>query len=134
MRNELIVEIPLEIRAFERKTINILMGVGTQKFTDLETTEQLLKDVEKYWKNKTEVVKVKTPSEKINLYMNQWLIYQTISSRINAKAGFYQSGGATGFRDQLQDTLGMKWIDINFLKYQIMQAASHQFKEGVAAS
>ena len=128
--NELIVEIPLEIRAFERKTINILMGVGTQKFTDLETTEQLLKDVEKYWKNKTEVVKVKTPSEKINLYMNQWLIYQTISSRINAKAGFYQSGGATGFRDQLQDTLGMKWIDINFLKYQIMQAASHQFKEG----
>ena len=62
--------------------------------------------------------------------MNKWLIYQTITSRLNGKTGFYQSGGATGFRDQLQDSLGMKWIDINILKNQIIESSKHQFKEG----
>ena len=128
--NEIIVQIPVEIDAFERKEVNILMGVNAKNFIELEKVSKLYDDLENYWKTKTEVVKVNTPSEKLNLYINKWLVYQTISSRINAKAGFYQSGGAIGFRDQLQDSLGMKWVDINFLKYQIMQAACHQFIEG----
>jgi len=62
--------------------------------------------------------------------MNYWLIYQTLTSRIYGRTGFYQSGGAVGYRDQLQDTLGMKWIDITLLENQIIKAAKHQFKEG----
>ena len=62
--------------------------------------------------------------------MNKWLVYQTITSRLNARSGFYQSGGATGFRDQLQDSLGMKWIDQKILYNQIIEAAKHQFIEG----
>ena len=62
--------------------------------------------------------------------MNKWLIYQTITSRLNAKTGFYQSGGAIGFRDQLQDALGMKWIDEKILYNQILEVAKHQFIEG----
>ena len=128
--NELIIEIPIEIGSFERKNINILMGIETEKFVGPEEVEKALQKVEDYWNNKTGIVKVKTPSEKLNLYMNKWLVYQSIACRINAKAGFYQSGGAIGFRDQLQDALGMKWVDINLLRHQIFQAAKHQFVEG----
>ncbi len=62
--------------------------------------------------------------------MNGWLVYQTLSSRIYGKTGYYQSGGAFGFRDQLQDALGMKFIDTNILREQLINCARHQFIEG----
>ena len=75
-------------------------------------------------------IKVKTPIDSLNIIMNGWLVYQTISSRIIGKTGYYQSGGAYGFRDQLQDGLGIKYIDSKFLKNQILNCARHQFIEG----
>lgn len=129
-RNEVILEIPIELDAYEKQTINLIIGKNTDKYEDELIVEDALQEVEEFWNQKTSIIKVKTPSKKINLYMNKWLIYQTITSRINARSGFYQSGGAYGFRDQLQDTLGMKWIDINLLRKQIINAAKHQFKEG----
>ena len=66
----------------------------------------------------------------MNIILNGWLIYQTISSRLLAKSGFYQSGGAFGFRDQLQDTLGLKYLDNDILKKQIIINSKHQFLEG----
>ena len=62
--------------------------------------------------------------------LNGWGEYQSITSRLWAKSGYYQSGGAIGFRDQLQDTLGIKFLDSNFMKNQIITAAKHQFIEG----
>ena len=62
--------------------------------------------------------------------LNGWAIYQTIACRLWARSGFYQSGGAYGFRDQLQDTLGAKYIDISLMKNQIIKHAHHQFIEG----
>ncbi len=62
--------------------------------------------------------------------LNGWSKYQTIVSRLWAKSGYYQSGGATGFRDQLQDTLGLKYIDVEFMKKQILISCKHQFIEG----
>ena len=53
-----------------------------------------------------------------------------LSGRLWAKSGFYQSGGAFGFRDQLQDTLGLKYINTDFMKQQILLASKHQFEEG----
>ena len=128
--NEVILEIPIELNEFEKKTINIIMGKETQKYIENEKIENAIDEVYKYWNEKTGIIKVKTPSEKINIYMNTWLIYQTITSRLNGKTGFYQSGGATGFRDQLQDTIGMKWIDVSLLENQIKEQAKHQFYEG----
>ncbi len=130
IKNEIVLEIPIELDGFERKNINIMFGQGIEEYIDINKVEKELEKIDKYWKEKTEKIKIKTPSEKINLYMNKWLIYQTITSRLNGKTGFYQSGGATGFRDQLQDSLGMKWIDINILKNQIIESSKHQFKEG----
>ena len=62
--------------------------------------------------------------------LNGWLIYQTITSRLLGRSGYYQSGGAFGFRDQLQDTLALKYIDPEYLKKQIIKHSKHQFIEG----
>ena len=62
--------------------------------------------------------------------MNGWYLYQTLSSRILARAGFYQVGGAYGFRDQLQDTTNIAIIAPELTKAQIYNNASHQFMEG----
>ena len=128
--NEVIIEIPIELNEFEKKNINLIMGKNTERYFEEKSVEKEIEKVEEYWNEKTGIIKVKTPSEKINIYMNKWLIYQTITSRLFGKTGFYQSGGATGFRDQLQDAIGMKWIDITLLEKQIKEAAKHQFKEG----
>ncbi len=128
--NILVLQIPVELEEYEKKNINIIYGKDAEKYMENQKIEEEIENVTNYWNSKTGIIKIKTPSEKINIYMNSWLIYQTITSRLNAKAGFYQSGGATGFRDQLQDAIGMKWIDINILKNQIKEAARHQFYEG----
>ena len=66
----------------------------------------------------------------MNIILNGWALYQTLSSRIYARSGFYQSGGAIGFRDQLQDTFGLKYLEPEFLKHQIIKNSTHQFLEG----
>ncbi len=66
----------------------------------------------------------------MNIMLNGWTVYQTIESRLLGRSGYYQSGGAYGFRDQLQDTLGLKYIHPEFLKHQILKHAKHQFVEG----
>ena len=75
-------------------------------------------------------MQVKTPVESVNIMLNGWAMYQTIVSRLWSKTGFYQSGGAFGFRDQLQDTLGVKYISDELMKKQILMHSKHQFIEG----
>jgi cyclic beta-1,2-glucan synthetase len=73
---------------------------------------------------------VKTPDPLFDAMLNRWLLYQAVSCRIWAKAGFYQAGGATGFRDQLQDSMALAWAAPAMLRAQIVTCASRQFPEG----
>src|SRR5690606_1553293 len=73
---------------------------------------------------------VQTPDPLFDALVNRWLLYQTVSSRLWAKAGFYQAGGATGFRDQLQDTMALAWAEPALLRAQIALCASRQFEAG----
>ncbi|APE49886.1 hypothetical protein BO996_19670 [Delftia sp. HK171] len=66
----------------------------------------------------------------MDVLVNRWLPYQTVSSRLWSKAGFYQAGGATGYRDQLQDAMALVWADPGVLRQQITLCASRQFLEG----
>ena len=80
--NEVIIEIPIELNEFEKKNINLIMGKNTERYFEEKSVEKEIEKVEEYWNEKTGIIKVKTPSEKINIYMNKWLIYQTITSRL----------------------------------------------------
>ena len=73
---------------------------------------------------------VKTPDPLFDAMVNRWLLYQTVSSRLWAKAGFYQAGGATGYRDQLQDAMALVWAQPALLREQIVLCASRQFEVG----
>jgi cyclic beta-1,2-glucan synthetase len=73
---------------------------------------------------------VTTPDPLFDALVNHWLLYQTLACRMAAKSAFYQAGGATGFRDQLQDAMALAWVEPQALKAQILLCASRQFVEG----
>lgn len=100
------------------------------KFENLGYYKQALEAVKKEWNKKLQKVQVTTPIDSMNIILNGWILYQSISSRILGRASFYQSGGAYGFRDQLQDMLAILYIDPSMVKQQIIYHAMHQFKEG----
>lgn len=100
------------------------------KYSKIPNCKQELNDVKSYWKELLGRIQVYTPLESVNIILNGWLAYQTIESRLLGRTGFYQSGGAYGFRDQLQDTFGLKYLDPDLLKNQIIKHSKHQFLEG----
>jgi cyclic beta-1,2-glucan synthetase len=82
------------------------------------------------WNQLLGATTVKTPDPLFDAMVNRWLLYQTVSCRLWAKAGFYQAGGATGFRDQLQDAMALHWAAPEMLREQIVLCAAHQFVQG----
>lgn len=133
------IQIEVELEAFEKKKISFLLGseknlIDCQdkayKYNKIEKEEEELEKVKKYWEEFLGKVQVETPMESFNILMNGWLIYQTLSCRLKARSGFYQSGGAFGFRDQLQDTIALKYFSSEIMKNQIIQHSKHQFIEG----
>lgn len=132
-------EIEVDIDSLSEKEIVFTLGSEESliesknmayKYNKIQNCKQELENVKNYWKETLGRVEVKTPLESLNIMLNGWIIYQTLQSRLIGKTGFYQSGGAYGFRDQLQDTLALKYINPNLLKKQILKHSEHQFTEG----
>ncbi len=91
---------------------------------------QRLRQVQQHWDELLGGVSVKTPDPMFDAMVNRWLLYQTVACRLWARAGFYQAGGAFGFRDQLQDAMALAGTQPQMLRAQILLAASRQFVEG----
>ena len=101
-----------------------------QKYRNPSTVEAEHEKAIGLWEERLHAVEVQTPDASLNFLMNRWLLYQTLSCRIDARSGFYQSGGAFGFRDQLQDVLATVHFDPGIARRHILLAASRQFPEG----
>ena len=89
-----------------------------------------LRSLQPVWAILLGAATVQTPDPLFDALVNRWLLYQAVSCRLWAKAGFYQAGGATGFRDQLQDTLALAWAEPHTLRAQLLLCASRQFVAG----
>lgn len=133
------IQVSVAIKPKETKTV--LFGLGQNsnlndiynlrnKYKDVAAAQIELDRVKDYWNELVGKVQVKTNDRAVDILVNGWLIYQTISCRINARSGFYQCGGAYGYRDQLQDTLSLIFADSSILRKQILIACSRQFEEG----
>ena len=132
-------EIEVELESFSNKEISFILGADenlidcknvSYKYSKINNCKQELLKVKNKWKEILGRLQIYTPIESTNILLNGWIAYQTIMSRLIGRSGYYQSGGAFGFRDQLQDTLGLKYLDTNIMKNQIIKHSKHQFIEG----
>ena len=126
------------IRAGESAECTFLIGFGANpaEARSLATSaaavsaKRRIDDARAHWDQLLGATTVQTPDPLFDAMVNRWLLYQTIACRLWGKAGFYQAGGAFGFRDQLQDSMALAWTAPSLLREQIMLNASRQFPEG----
>jgi cellobiose phosphorylase len=100
------------------------------EYTPSNQAEAALTRVEQHWDQYLNALQVKTPDPGIDLMLNRWLVYQVLACRVWARSAFYQSGGAYGFRDQLQDVMALVYSAPAEARAQILRSAARQFEEG----
>lgn len=101
-----------------------------EKYLNIKNAAEALDEVRGFWREKLDIVQVQSPSSPMDLMLNGWLQYQILSARLWGRTAFYQSGGAYGFRDQLQDCLSIAHIWPELAKDQILRHGKRQFIEG----
>lgn len=134
-----VLRVTLEMAPGERREIACMLGQAesvTQArelvlaYREDQALEDALDQTRTWWDELLGTIEVQTPEPAADLLINRWLQYQSLSCRIWGRSAFYQSGGAFGFRDQLQDVMAFLFARPDLARDQILLAASRQFKEG----
>jgi len=133
------VQTQLELADGQEREIVFMVGAAdsraeaqqfVQRFAGPAAARQALEAVWAHWNRALGAVHLETPDEALNVLANGWLVYQTLSCRFWGRSGYYQSGGAYGFRDQLQDTLALLHTTPWIAREHLLLCAEHQFREG----
>jgi len=133
------IHVPFEIADGEEREIIFTLGAGRDtddarnlayRFRGSVAAHQALEEVWEHWNHTLGAVQVETPDPALNMLVNGWLLYQTLSCRLWARTGTYQPGGAFGFRDQLQGVMALVYAAPHILRGHLLRCAARQFQEG----
>src|SRR6185312_9965332 len=123
----------------EERSVTIRLGMGrdiadaaalAQRYRGAAAAAEALEQVHAQWDRILGAVQVRTPEPQLDVLANGWLPYQALACRVWARSGYYQSGGAFGFRDQLQDSMALLHAAPELARSQLLLCAAHQFPEG----
>ena len=133
------LQVAFDLAEGQQREIVFRLGAGsnaeaasllTQRHRGPAAARDALEAVVQHWRRTLTAVQIETPDAALNIIANGWLVYQTIACRLWARSGYYQSGGAYGFRDQLQDAMALVHTEPGMLRAQIALCAGRQFIEG----
>jgi cyclic beta-1,2-glucan synthetase len=135
------VQVGFDLADGQEREITFRLGLGgipdgddasrlVHRFRGADAARRALEEVWQYWNHTLGAVQVETPDESLNVLTNGWLLYQTLACRLWARSGYYQSGGAFGFRDQLQDAMALVHAEPRLLRAHLLLCAGRQFREG----
>lgn len=133
------IQAPFDLPAGRSHEVVFILGAGSdaneaqqlaRRFASTTGARFALEGVWEFWKRTLGTVHAETPDPALNLLVNGWLEYQTLACRYWGRSGYYQSGGAYGFRDQLQDTTALIHAAPWTTREHLLRAASRQFLEG----
>jgi cellobiose phosphorylase len=134
-----VLQVQVQLQPQQEKEIVFLIGEGRdeaearaliQEYRSAGQVQTAFDAVQAQWNSLLGVVQVKTPDAAMDLLLNQWLLYQTLACRVWGRSALYQSGGAYGYRDQLQDVMALVFAAPQLARAHILRAAEHQFSEG----
>jgi cyclic beta-1,2-glucan synthetase len=133
------IQVCVDLADGEGREIVFRLGVGrdaddaghlVQRFRGGSAARKALEAVWQHWNHTLGAVQIETPDPSIDVLVNGWLLYQTLACRVWARSGYYQSGGAFGFRDQLQDVMALIHAKPVLAREHLILCASRQFGEG----
>ncbi len=133
------IRVPFELLDRQGREITFRLGAGlhpdhalklAQRLRGGTTAREALEKVRHYWGRTLGTIQVETPDPSVNVLANGWLVYQIMACRLWGRSGYYQSGGAFGFRDQLQDVMAIVHAEPALVREHLLRSAARQFIEG----
>ncbi len=133
------MRVPLELGPGEEREVVFCLGAGddaahaealAERFGSVAESRRGLEENWGYWGRTLGTLYIETPDPAVNALCNGWLEYQSLACRYWGRSGYYQSGGAYGFRDQLQDVAALLWCDPSLIREHLLRSAENQFAEG----
>src|SRR5438094_863545 len=133
------MQVAFDLADGQERESSFRLGVGRSiaevhdlifRFRRADASRVALSAVHEFWNRTLGAINVDTPDPAVNTMANGWLLYQTLGCRLWGRTGFYQSSGAYGFRDQLQDVMALVHAEPALIREHLLRAAAHQFREG----